>query len=113
MSDPLPPLNPSANWFRVAVWIMPTCLFFTTYHMLDPLASMVGGRSVFWLIGWLVVNLAATHALGIFDHKLSGSSTPSENDAFAAEVTAFVGLQILVVPVVLLLIGLIRMLLGA
>jgi hypothetical protein len=101
LSDPFPPPNPSLRWFRVVFWLMPTCLVFTTFLALGPLASMVGGPFLFWLIGWLWVNFAATYALGVIDQKLSGRSPAPEEDAFASEVAAFVGLQVILVPSVL------------
>lgn len=77
---------------------MPTCLVFTTFLALGPLASMVGGSAAFWLVGWLWVNFSATYALGVFDQKLSGPSPAPEDDAIASEVAAFVGLQVILVP---------------
>ena len=105
LSDPFPPPNPSLRGFRVVLWLMPTCLVFRTYLALGALASTVDGPAGFRFVGWIWVNFAATYALGVIDQKLSGP-TPPDDDAFASEVAAFVGLQVFLVPSLLLTISL-------
>jgi len=107
VSDHLPPPNPSLKWFRLVVWLMPTCVALTTFVALDPIASVVGGESKFWLAGWLGANILATYGLGVFDQKLSGPTLPSEQDAFAGGVGTFVGLQVILIPILLLAAGMI------
>jgi hypothetical protein len=93
---------------------MPACLVFTTFHALDLLASLFGGRpkDSFYL-GWLGVTAVATCALGILDHKLSGPPSSSDKHAFASNVFGFVGFQVTgVIPTLLLSAWLIRRWIG-
>ncbi|MEK7951030.1 hypothetical protein [Luteolibacter soli] len=96
MNDPFPPPNPSIRWFRVVVWLMPTCIAFTTLLALDLVAPLLGGPFGCWLFGWGTVNLATTYGLGLFDGKLRRSRL-SPDDVFPPEAQ-FLILQLIIVP---------------
>lgn len=106
MSDPFPPPNPSLRWFRVVLWLMPTCIAFPTLFVLEPLASMVGGPVGPWLFGWGMTNLVTTYVLGMFDQKLKPSTQPPD-DVFPPEAQ-FLILQLILVPFLSLVSWLIR-----
>jgi hypothetical protein len=100
LSDLFPPPNPSLRWFRVVLWLMPTCLAFTTAQLAIWLQPGLGGSSGSWLLGWGGMNLATTYGLGILDRKSSRSKLPPD-DVFPPEVQFFV-LQLILVPALLL-----------
>jgi hypothetical protein len=110
VNDPFPPPNPSLRWFRVVLWLMPTCLAFTTAQLMIWLEPSLGGSSGFWFAAWGVTNLATTYGLGIFDRRLRQSKLPPDKD-FPPEAQ-FLVLHFILVPALLLAMLVIRSWIG-
>ena len=108
MNDPLPPPNPSLRWFRVVVWMMPTCIAFATALLVGWLIRRVGDSSELWLLGWGGINLVTTYCLGVFDGRLRRSEQPP--DVVFPPQAQFLVLQLGLVPASLLAMAGIRML---
>ena len=100
MSNPFPIPNPSLRWFRAVVWMMPTCLAFTTLLLTIWLRPRLGISSEISLSAWGALNLATTYALGVLDGKLGRSERPP--DEIFPPQAQFLFLQLGLVPASLL-----------
>jgi hypothetical protein len=108
VTAPFPPRNPSLRWYRVVVWLMPTCIAFATALLLIWLLDRLQGSSGFWLLGWGGINLATTYGLGVFDGRLRRSELPP--DRVFPPQAQFLLLQLGIVPALLLAMAGIRLL---
>ena len=96
-----PPPNQAMEYYRLLIWLMPTCVAITTLVGCVPVRfwlSLATGQA---LLLWLAVNLAATIVLGIFHAKLKLSS-PNEGEVAPrldpVDVVTFVVIQVFLVP---------------
>lgn len=70
MDDDLPPPNRAIVWYRVMLWLMPTCIAGTTALGSIWLAEAMGLRLVLPILLWVALNFATTFALGVFESRL-------------------------------------------
>lgn len=94
MNDDLPPPNRGIIWYRVMLWLMPTCIAGTTAIA----GTLLGFSGELPLIIWTLLNVASIFGVGVFEAKLK--SRPNRVETFNTDlgVIRFFLLQLLIIP---------------
>ena len=101
-----PPQSRAIRWYRILLWLMPTCVALATAFGGMALESIAGWAKPFGAVWW-AVNAFSTLGLGLFDSMFR---PPESRETFESTVTFFI-VQLIFVPVGLVALSLLLLLL--
>ena len=112
MNEILPPPNRAIRWYRLMLWMMPTCIFYTMGMGLSMLGSgwaLRHGMLSYGVLICILVTLVSAMAIGSLDARLSYQQrevTPGSRRAnVALDTFHFVAAQVFIIPAIGFLYG--------